>query len=68
MAQFISQTGITFPVVRDVDRTYGDFGWPPAISPFPRQVVVDGNRRIVYLASEYRATDLEKALTDSINE
>ena len=39
--RFISQTGITFPVGRDVDFTYWEFDTFAQISPFPLDAIVD---------------------------
>lgn len=58
---FLTQTNITFPVVWD-DDTYGQYAWPAAISPFPRQVLVDRSGVVRYLASEHRQGELVAAV------
>jgi peroxiredoxin len=58
---FLDQTGITFPVFWD-DGTYGDWGWPPATAPFPRQAVIDRDGKVTFIASEYQADALQAAV------
>lgn len=53
---FISQTGVTFDVVRDTGNGYGRFRnalAEPPISPFPLDVVIDAEGRLVSVRGEY---------------
>ena len=54
--RFIAETGITFPVAQDLAGSAGQFGGGPAISPFPIDVVVGRDGRIVYVSREYDAS------------
>ena len=58
---FLDQTGVTFPIVWDND-SYNNYDWPPAISPYPRQALVDREGIITYLAAEYQAQALDDAI------
>lgn len=52
---FVDQTGVTFPIVRDVSG-YGLFRrstQAPMVSPFPIDVLIDADGRLVSLRGEY---------------
>ena len=53
LQQFVNQTGITFPVGIDVDRTYRDYAVGESISPFPLDVIIGADGRIEYLSREF---------------
>lgn len=61
LAAFLEQTNVTFLVVWD-DGTYGQYAWPDALSPFPRQALVDRDGVVTYLASEHRPAELREAV------
>ncbi len=65
LEEFVEQTGVTFPVVWD-DGTYGLWDFPDAISPYPRQVVLGADGRVVYLASEHQEEALDRAVQDAL--
>jgi len=60
---FAEQTAVTFPIVHD-SATYQLFSWPPALSPFPRQVLIDRDGVVRYLASEHRPAELDAAIRE----
>jgi len=64
--EFIEQTGITFPVVFDENRIRTSTNFPSYISPFPRQIATDRKGKIIYVASEHSAGDLEAALLGAL--
>jgi peroxiredoxin len=64
---FAQQTGVTFPIVHDAD-TYSAYAWPSALSPFPRQVLIDREGVVRYLASEHREEELRAAVEDVLAE
>ncbi len=51
--QFIDQTGVTFPVLRDNLGTYIDYITGEAISPYPIDVVIDPEGLVAYINQEY---------------
>ncbi len=55
LRDFIDQTGVTFPIVRDQDG-YGLFRRStqgPMVSPFPIDVLIDKDGKIVSVRGEY---------------
>lgn len=58
---FQDQTQVSFPLLWD-SGTYDAYDWPPALSPFPRQVLFDADGMVVYLAAEHD----HRALGDAI--
>lgn len=65
---FVDQTGVTFPVVFADGSVLNDVDWPDSLSPYPRQLVLDRDHRIVYVASEHHQSDLERAIDDAVAE
>ncbi len=61
LAAFEDQVQVGFPILWD-SGTYGDYDWPPATSPFPRQALIDADGTLIYLASEHRQGALEDAI------
>jgi len=60
---FIEQTLCTFPVIWDqTPKTMSEFAFPPSISPYPRQVVIGKDGKVVYLNSEYAEDSLRAAI------
>ena len=51
--RFIIDQGITFPVLRDNKGVYSDYNFGAAISPYPRDFVVDQNGIIRFASTEY---------------
>lgn len=63
---FVDQTGVTFPVGFADGSLMNDVAWPEAISPFPRQLLLNRDHEVVYVASEHRQSDLEWAIVSAI--
>lgn len=63
--QFVAQTGVTFPILRDPVGypLFFDAAVGPALSPYPLDVVIDAEGRLVAVYNEYRpdalAADIE---------
>ena len=68
LAAFLEQTGTTFPIAWDDGILQDEITFPEAISPYPRQVVLDRNGRIAYLASEHSHSDLVSAIESALND
>jgi len=63
LRQFIAQTGVTFDVLRDRDDSYSLFRRSLAeltISPFPLDVIIDQDGRLVSARGEYDAAGLQR--------
>jgi hypothetical protein len=64
---FIEQTLCTFPFVWDqMPKTMQQFAFPPAISPYPRQVLIGKDGKVVYLNSEYDQGALRAAIESAL--
>jgi peroxiredoxin len=62
LREFIAQTGVTFLVARDTDGGYSDFRRAmieASVSPFPLDVVIDREGRLVSARGEYDPAGLE---------
>ena len=62
---FIAQTGVTFLIVRDAPRGYQRFSQAvvePSVSPFPLDVVIDPDGRLVSARGEYDPEALDRDL------
>ncbi len=62
---FIEQTGVTFLVVRDTSSGYRLFRrsvLERMVSPFPLDVVIDGEGRLVSARGEYVPSELENEI------
>lgn len=59
---FVEQTNVTFPVGFSPDTLFPLVAWPPAISPYPRQLVIDRDGVVTYVASEHRQDELTAAI------
>ncbi len=63
LREFIEQTGVTFLVARDVEGSYGTFRravLEPMVSPFPLDVLLDSEGRLVSARGEYDAGALDR--------
>ena len=59
LADFIAQTGITFPVV-DSQGTLGQFAFPPGVNyPYPRDVVVGPDRVVRSIKNSFNVEDMD---------
>ncbi len=60
---FIQLTGVTFPVVQD-EGSFDQYAWEFGLAPYPRQVLLDGDRRITYMASAHDPVALAAAVEE----
>ena len=63
--QFVDQTGVTFPMGFDTGETYKEYARGRAISPFPLDVIIDQQGRIVYAKRMYEG-DAMVAVIDEL--
>ena len=59
---FLSATGVTFPILVDIDNTYIEYDQDGATSPYPIDLVVDADGTIVYLSRTYEPDALRAAV------
>jgi len=60
LADFIKQTGITFPVKSDVAGTLSSFAFPPGVNyPYPRDVIVDKNLKVRAIRNSFNVKEVE---------
>jgi hypothetical protein len=59
---FVEQTGVTFPIALAADDHYQQFIRGPEESPFPLDVVVGPEGRVVHMAHDYDAERLRTVL------
>ena len=57
---------MTFPLARASGEIFDKVAWPAGLSPFPRQLVLDRDHVITYVASEHRQSDLEDAVAAAV--
>ena len=60
---FVELTGVTFDVVQD-EGSFDEYAWEFGLAPYPRQVLLDGDRRITYLASAHDPVALAAAIEE----
>jgi peroxiredoxin len=65
--QFAELTGVTFPLFLD-DGSFDEWDWAAGVAPFPRQVLLDRDGRVAYIASEHDAAALIAAIEAVIAE
>ncbi len=62
---FVRQTGVNFEVLRDTDFGYGTFRramQEPSVSPFPLDVVIDADGRLISVRGEYDPEALRREI------
>jgi hypothetical protein len=62
---FVAQTGVRFSIGVDTG-TFSRWDWPPSPAPFPRQVVLDRQGVVTYIAGEHDAAALDAAIVDAL--
>ena len=59
LADFVTQTGITFPVVNS-QNTLGHFAYPPGVGyPYPRDVVIDKNLVVRAIRNSFNPGEMD---------
>ncbi len=59
VADFVEQTGITFPVLAD-DGTLWKFAYPPGVGyPYPRDVVIGKDLQIRSIKNSFNVTEMD---------
>jgi peroxiredoxin len=55
LAEFVEQTGVTFPIGWDDNDSYNQLRPSGGVSPFPVDVIIDKEGRIQYLEPQFDA-------------
>ncbi len=68
LADFITQTGITFPVL-EANNTLGKFAFPPGVQyPFPRDIVIDKTLKVRAIRNSFNPGELEALVVQLLAE
>lgn len=59
---FVSQTGITFPILIGTGGLYRKYQLSETISPFPLDVIIDKQGKIAYIAGKFDAAAMEQVV------
>ena len=62
LRDFVSQSGVTFPIAFGADRHLRMYEAGASITPYPLEVVADSEGRIVYLSREYDVDALVRVI------
>lgn len=66
LQDFVEQTGVTFPIVRDVESTLGQFAYPDGVGyPYPRDVVVGKDLTVRLIRNSFNAGEM-RALVEGL--
>jgi peroxiredoxin len=64
VADFVEQTGVSFPVVRD-QSTRGRFAYPPGTNfPYPRDVVIGKDGVVRSIKNSFNAQEMQALVED----
>lgn len=59
VADFLEQTGITFPVLADQGTLY-DFAYPEGVGyPYPRDIVIDKNLQVRAIKNSFNVAEMD---------
>ncbi len=67
--RFQEQANLSFPVLRDSANTvYMKYrgGIAPKFAPFPRDIIIDKNGRVIYYAKEYHPDKIDRVLQQQL--
>ena len=68
LADFVEQTGITFPVVQD-QNTRGLFAFPPGVGyPYPRDIVIGKDLTVRSIKNSFNIDDLDQLVQQLLAE
>ena len=69
LADFVAQTGITFPILQDTNYTLSKFPYPPGVSyPYPRDVVIDKNLTVRAIRNSFNPGEMEALIQQLLAE
>ncbi len=69
VAGFIKQNGLTFRMVKDVNKTYNKVKFPHGVlAPYPREIIVDKNLTIRALRSSFNIKEVDSIIQKLLKE
>ena len=69
LAQFVKQTGISFPIKQDSAGTLSNLEFPPGVGyPYPRDVIIDKKLQIRSIRNSFSAEETEKLVEQLLKE
>ncbi|MBX2797629.1 MAG: hypothetical protein KTR31_08175 [Myxococcales bacterium] len=62
---FVTQTGVTFRLVPDVDRSFLKFEFPEGVNfPYPRDVVIDSDLTVRSIKNSFDADEMQQLIDE----
>jgi hypothetical protein len=61
---FVEETGVDFPVFRDLAGTYNEYDQVGSSAPFPLDVVIDKNGIVRYVSTRYEPDVIEELILE----
>ncbi|NUN13843.1 MAG: hypothetical protein HUU55_09430 [Myxococcales bacterium] len=64
----MEQTQITFDVLQDIEETRAEFTKLANISPYPFDVLVGPDGKVIYIATEFNLLQLQSKIVDALKQ
>ncbi len=69
LADFIKQTGITFPVKLDTSGTLSKFAFPPGVNyPYPRDVIIGKDLKVRSIRNSFNVKEVDALVQKLLKE
>lgn len=69
LADFIKQTGLTFPVKADIGGTLSKFAFPPGVNyPYPRDVIIDKKLKVRAIRNSFNVKEVDALVQKLLKE
>jgi len=60
LANFLAQTGVTFPVLADTGGSLSQFDFPPGVGyPYPRDIVIGKDLRVRSIRNSFNVDEMD---------
>ena len=69
VADFVEQTGVTYPIVPDIGGTRSGFSYPPGAGyPYPRDVVIGKDLTVHSIKNSFNVDEMDALVQQVLNE
>jgi peroxiredoxin len=69
LANFVQQTGVTYPIIADSSGTLWDFDFPPGTGyPYPRDIVIDKNGVVRSIKNSFSVLEMQQLVESLLAE
>jgi peroxiredoxin len=69
VADFVKQTGVSFPIVADQSGTLGKFAFPPGVGyPYPRDVVIGKDLKVRSIRNSFNVDEVDALVQQLLKE